>query len=73
MGCRLQGSSSSVSRVFASPGSLTERLADLGLPDYEQYEDLVRILCRTRHSVVILTGDVHFGRVARCSLRRARS
>jgi hypothetical protein len=54
--------------VFALPGSVTERLADLGLPDYEQYADLVRILFRARHSILMLTGDVHFGRVARCAL-----
>ena len=54
--------------VFAHPGSVTQRLADLGLPDYRQYAELVRILFRARHSVLVLTGDVHFGRVARCSL-----
>jgi hypothetical protein len=54
--------------VFAAPGSVTERLADLGLPDYEQYGELVHILFRARHSLLVLTGDVHFGRVARCAL-----
>jgi hypothetical protein len=54
--------------VFAEPGTFKERLGDLGLPDYEQYADLVEVLFRARHSVVVLTGDVHFGRVSRCSL-----
>jgi hypothetical protein len=30
---------------------------------------LVRILGRSEHTIVVLTGDVHFGRVARSSLR----
>ena len=54
--------------VFSSEGSLSERFMDLGLADYEQYGELARILYRARHTLLILTGDVHFGRVARCSL-----
>ena len=37
---------------------------DWGLADFDQYEDLVRIMSRTTHDLLILTGDVHFGRVA---------
>lgn len=41
---------------------------DWGLPDYEQYGRLVRLLASSSHSIVILTGDVHYGRIARCAL-----
>ena len=37
---------------------------DKDLVDYPQYEDLVRHIESSKHSVVVLTGDVHFGRVA---------
>lgn len=50
---------------------LTEKgsKADWGLPDYQQYAELVRYIKAANHSIVILTGDVHFGRVASCDLR----
>lgn len=44
-------------------------LTDWNLPDYSQYGDLIRVLGRTEHSILILSGDVHYGRVARCQLR----
>lgn len=44
-------------------------LTDWNLPDYSQYGDLIRALSRTEHSILILTGDVHYGRVARVQLR----
>jgi hypothetical protein len=37
---------------------------DRNLPHYAQYNDLVGHIKSSDHSVVILTGDVHFGRVA---------
>lgn len=42
---------------------------DWGLPDYQQYAQLVKYLKAANHSIVILTGDVHFGRIASCDLR----
>ena len=39
---------------------------DLGLPDFRQYTELLDALRQAPHAVVILTGDVHFGRVAVC-------
>jgi hypothetical protein len=42
---------------------------DWGLPDYQQYAELVRYIRAANHSIVILTGDVHFGRIASCTLR----
>lgn len=44
------------------------RFTDWSLPDFEQYRKLVRRLARSRHSLVIVTGDVHYGRIARCDL-----
>jgi hypothetical protein len=55
--------------IFTPRGSFIDRLKDLGLADFEaQYERLVRALRGAPHSVVILTGDVHFGRVVRTQL-----
>ncbi len=46
-----------------------EILTDYGLPDYEaQYQELVQALVATSHSIIVLTGDVHFGRVSWCPL-----
>lgn len=44
-------------------------LTDWNLPDYTQYGDLIRALDQTNHSILILTGDVHYGRVARVQLK----
>ena len=45
------------------------RFTDWTLSDFEQYGALVRALARSRHSLVVVTGDVHYGRIARCELR----
>lgn len=45
------------------------RIGDWNLPNYEQYKDFVRILMNANHSILILTGDVHYGRIARCQIR----
>ena len=46
-------------------------IKDYGLPDFvKQYEELKGYLRESQHSIVILTGDVHFGRIAETSLRR---
>jgi hypothetical protein len=47
-------------------GWLKGRVVDRNLPDYAQYAELVRGLAACRQPLVILTGDVHYGRVARC-------
>ncbi|MDQ3491942.1 MAG: hypothetical protein M3452_01600 [Chloroflexota bacterium] len=54
--------------VLAERGSWWSRFVDMGLPDIDQYGEFVRILQRARHDVVVLTGDVHYGRVAGCTL-----
>ncbi len=55
--------------VFAAPaGGFQARFADRALSNYEQYQDLVRALFDAPHSVLVLTGDVHYGRVAGCRI-----
>jgi hypothetical protein len=54
--------------IFAAERGWQGRFTDLGLADYRQYGDLARILTSTTHDIVVLTGDVHFGRVATCQL-----
>ena len=42
---------------------------ELGLPDYTvQYQQLVDAIKASEHSIILFTGDVHFGRVAECEL-----
>ncbi len=55
--------------VFAKPGGFLSRWTDYGLPDYkQQYARLVRAIAAAQHNIVILTGDVHYGRIATCNL-----
>jgi hypothetical protein len=55
--------------IFAGKSSeLGGRFGDFGLPDFKQYEELVKVLSGATHSLLLLTGDVHFGRVASCTL-----
>lgn len=49
-------------------GRLTRRFSDWNLPDYDQFPQLARIISSSKHSLVMLTGDVHYGRVARTTL-----
>lgn len=52
--------------VFEKPANwLNRRLVDRALANYEQYGRLLAALYRCAHSVLILTGDVHYGRVVR--------
>jgi len=51
-----------------SSGFLKGTFTDWNLPDFKQYGALAQIVAGSRQSLVILTGDVHFGRVARARL-----
>ncbi|MBV9210320.1 MAG: hypothetical protein JOZ52_06805 [Acidobacteria bacterium] len=59
--------------LFATRASgfqkLTRRFSDWNLPDYDQFQELARIVASSQHSLVMLTGDVHYGRVASVKLR----
>ena len=51
---------------FEDAGSIK----DYGLPDFKrQYAQLTKYLRAAQHSIVILTGDVHYGRIAVANLR----
>jgi hypothetical protein len=52
--------------LFTAPAGTISRHMDLGLPDFKQYAELLDALRQAPHTVVILTGDVHFGRVSVC-------
>jgi phosphodiesterase/alkaline phosphatase D-like protein len=49
-------------------GFFASTLVDKNLSNYKQYEDLVRVLDQTTRSIIVLTGDVHFGRIAHVQL-----
>jgi hypothetical protein len=54
-------------------GKLKGTLGDWALPDFDrQYPRLVRALREAPHSVIALTGDVHFGRVGVTALDPVR-
>lgn len=45
-------------------------IKDYGLPDFKgQYDQLKHYLRQSQHTIVILTGDVHYGRLAVANLR----
>ena len=52
--------------VFSGRAGWKGRWMDWGLADYGSYRRLVEALHSAEHSVVVLTGDVHYGRVAVC-------
>ncbi len=58
--------------MFSSKAGLFGRWMDWGLADFKQYRRIAEALLAARHSVVILTGDVHFGRIAICELTPGR-
>jgi hypothetical protein len=57
-----------VGRTFGPRG----KFFDWALSDYTQYEALLRALRSSPHSIVILSGDVHYGRIAQCNLNPVR-
>jgi hypothetical protein len=53
-------------------GHLQGTFADWNLPDYDQYGQLARMLAQSPHSIAILSGDVHYGRIAWCTFSSGR-
>ncbi|MCP4863801.1 MAG: hypothetical protein CBB67_015885 [Alteromonadaceae bacterium TMED7] len=54
-----------LSQVLLAPNNKTER----NLRSFhKQYSQLIKVLAECRHDIVIMTGDVHFGRIASVSL-----
>lgn len=54
--------------LFATKAGFVGHFADWNLPDFDQYEEIVQAVAATTHDLLLLTGDVHFGRIARCKL-----
>jgi hypothetical protein len=46
------------------------RFSDWSLPNYQQYHHLVQLIRSSKYTIVILTRDVHYGRIASCSLNQ---
>jgi hypothetical protein len=53
-------------------GFLKGSFGDWNLPDFKQYSRLVRVIGESQHTMLVLTGDVHYGRIARSTLRSGR-
>ena len=52
------------------PSDIQASLFDKDLPDYRwQYDKLMTRIKKSAHSIVVLTGDVHFGRIAYGALK----
>ncbi|MEZ4381512.1 MAG: hypothetical protein R3A79_09190, partial [Nannocystaceae bacterium] len=49
------------------------RWVDAGIPDFRDYEPLVHALDDAPHDVLVLSGDIHCGRIAVCPASRGRS
>ncbi len=54
--------------IFVNKTGWIGYLKDLGLADFEQYGNLVRAVSVSSHDLLVLTGDVHYGRIAGCRL-----
>jgi len=50
--------------IFGEESGLLGTVMDLSLPDYDQYEDVLRALAAAHQPIILLSGDVHFGRIA---------
>lgn len=57
--------------ILVSRGNWFYRLFDMVLAAYEgQFQKLTEMIAGSKYSIILLTGDVHFGRVAWCTLRK---
>ena len=54
--------------IFAKTAGVRGNVADWNLPDFTQYARLCKALLASKQSIVIVTGDVHYGRVATARL-----
>jgi hypothetical protein len=50
--------------LFAQKAGWTGRIADWNLPDFDQYGAICRALLLAPQPIIVVTGDVHYGRVA---------
>lgn len=54
--------------VFAGKAGFMGRFADWNLPDFAQYAELCQMLQASTQSILLMTGDVHYGRLASVAL-----
>jgi hypothetical protein len=54
--------------IFAPRSGFTGNFADWNFPDFTQYADICRVLLSSRQTIIVLTGDVHYGRIASAPL-----
>jgi hypothetical protein len=54
--------------IFVPPTGPRGHFTDWGLADYGQYAELVRTVARSQHDLLVLTGDVHYGRISGTTL-----
>ena len=54
--------------VFDTRSGFTGNFADWNFPDFAQYADICRVLLSSRQPIIVLTGDVHYGRIASATL-----
>jgi hypothetical protein len=50
------------------PNWLRKRIVDRTLSNYDQYDPLTRALLKSKYSILVLTGDVHYARIAFATL-----
>lgn len=55
--------------VFAPKTGVRGHIEDWNLPDFDQYSRLCDALLSSRQSILVVTGDVHYGRVAKAPLK----
>lgn len=60
----LTGETNGPKSLVAEPNKTLWSALDRNLADYAQYEELVGFIKASTHSIVVLSGDVHFGRLA---------
>lgn len=60
----LIGETNGPKSLVAEPNKTLWSALDRNLADYAQYEELVGYIKDSAHSIVVLSGDVHFGRIA---------
>jgi hypothetical protein len=56
--------------IFQKKAGFAGNIADWNLPDFDQFATLCRALLAAPQPVIVLTGDVHYGRVARVVTHR---
>lgn len=75
---RLRGLTSPALVVLSQPlfqpaeGAIRRRWVDAGIADFDDYEPLAAALAAAPHDVMILSGDIHCGRIAETSLPGGR-